>query len=62
MGPCGYLLESVALQSAAMDSKYTIKQWNQQNIEIVEGPAQQVIPLTTRIAARNRTRRAECSS
>ena len=56
-GPCGYLLESIHLQAATLDGKYRIKQANQQTIELVSGPAQQIIPLTTRMAARNRTMR-----
>ena len=58
-GPCGYLLESIHLQAAVMDSSYRIKQVNQQTIDLVNGPAQQVVPLTTRMAVRNRTKRAE---
>ena len=47
------------LLSATLDDRYRVLQYNQQPIDIVEGPAQLVIPLTTRMAARNRTRRAE---
>ena len=42
-----------------MDETYKMRQWNQQSIELVNGPAQQVVPLTSRMAARNRTKRAE---
>ena len=58
-GPVGFLLESIHLQAATMDETCRIRQWNQQSIELVNGPAQQAAPLTSRMAARNRTKRAE---
>ena len=33
--------------------------WGQQGVDLIDGPYQQVIPLTSRMAARSRTRRAE---
>ena len=58
-GQCGYLLESIHLQSASLDEHCRILQWNQQGVDLIDGPYQQVIPLTSRVAARNRTRRVE---
>jgi hypothetical protein len=54
-------MEAIHPQAATLDEEYKIRQWNQQSIEVVKGPAQHVIPLTLRMAARNRTRRAEGS-
>ena len=59
LGPIGLLLESVHLQSAAIDQQWRVRQYNQQPIDIVDGSAHTVAPLLTRFAARNRTRRAE---
>lgn len=59
MGPCDYLLESIHLQEAPLTEKHVIRQRTQQVIELVDGPYQQIAPLTSRMAARNRTRRAE---
>ena len=55
----GLLLESIHLQAAAMDKEYRIRQYNQQPINIVDGPIQLLTPLITRMAARNRTTFAE---
>ena len=60
-GPCGLLLESIHLQSASLDELFQIRQFNQQPVEVVGGPAQLVVPLLIRMAARNRTRRCEGS-
>ena len=57
-GPAGFMLGSIHLQPATMDEAYKM-QWNQQSIDLVNGPAQQVVPLASRMAAINRTRRAE---
>ena len=58
-GPIGLLLESIHLQAASLDEQFVIRQFNQQPIEVVGGPAQLVTPLLTRMAARNRSRRCE---
>ena len=52
-------LESIHLQAATLNEEYRILQWNQQDIDVVKGPAQLVAPLITRMAARNRTVVAE---
>ena len=53
------MLESIHLQAATLDGKYRIKQVNQQTIDLVSGPAQQIVPLTTTMAVGDRTKRAE---
>ena len=58
-GPVGFLLESLHLQAATLNENYTIQQWNQQSIELINGPMQMITPLISRMAARNRTKRAE---
>jgi hypothetical protein len=58
-GPIGFLLESIHMQAATLNEDLTIQQWNQQGIELIKGPTQMVTPLVGRMAARNRTRRAE---
>ena len=58
-GPVGLLLESIHLQAATLDDRFRIQQFNQQAIDLVEGPTQLVMPLMTRMAARNRTEAAE---
>ena len=58
-GPVGFLLESLHLQAATMDEGYKVQQHNQQRIDLVNGPVQMIAPLMNRMAARNRTRRAE---
>ena len=57
--PIGLLLESVHMQAATLNDNLTIQQWDQQDIEIIKGPVQMVTPLVGRMAARNRTKRAE---
>ena len=61
MGPVGLLIEAIHLQAASMDGSWTIRQLNQQPIELVRGSAHLLNPLITKFAARNRTRRAEGS-
>ena len=51
--------KALHLQAATMDKDYTIRQWNQPNIELQKCPIQQLGPLMTRMVTRNRTRRAE---
>ena len=46
------------MQAATLNENLTIQQWDQQDIEIIKGPTQMIIPLVSRMAARNRTRRA----
>ena len=58
-GPIGFLLESIHMQAATLNDNLTIQQWDQQDIEIIKGPVQMVTPLVGRMAARNRTKRAE---
>ena len=60
-GPIGFFVETLHLQAATIDENFTIRQWNQQDIELERGPAQQLVPLLARMVLRNRTRRAEDS-
>ena len=58
-GPIGFLLESIHMQAATLNEHLTIQQWDQQDVEIIKGATQMIAPLVRRMAARNRTRRAE---
>ena len=58
-GPIGFLLESMFLQAAAVDSTFQIRQWNQPDIAIKETPYQHLRPMVQQMCARNRTRDGE---
>ena len=58
-GPVGVLLETIHLQASTLDKDYSIKQWNQPNIHILQSPYQHLKPLIRRAAKRNRTTAAE---
>ena len=58
-GPVGYLLETAHLQASSIDDSFTIKQWNQPNVDILRTPYQHLRPLIRQAAARNRTIAAE---
>ena len=52
-GPVSFVLESLFLQAAALDSNYEIRQWNQPNIDIWQAPYQHLRPMIQQLCTRN---------
>ena len=57
-GPVGYMLESVHLQAAMMDTSYKIHQHNQPSVDTMEVPYQHLAPMVRQLCCRNRTKAA----
>ena len=57
-GPVGILLETLHLQSSAIDDEKVIHQFDQPPIDLLNAPYQHITPMVREAAARNRTARS----